>query len=236
MRKLLLTTAAVAAAIGLAGCSKKEPITYGTLSDERDGQTYRTVKIGEQTWMAQNLNYKTDNSWCNKKATYRCEDCKARIEEDTSYCDKYGRLYDWTTAMTACPDGYHLPSRKEWGDLVKTAGGIGKYGTNGVSGYRLKAKRGWNENDYDGVIGNGTDDYGFSALPGGYHTNTIGEFGGYDDNIYAVGEVGYWWTATIDTLTSATYYRCMGNDFDDVTEVSGPIYISLSVRCVADRP
>jgi len=103
MRKLLLTTAAVAAAIGLAGCGS------GTLIDGRDGQRYKTVKIGRQIWMAENLNYQTDSSWC--------------YNDSLTYCKKYGRLYDWNAANKACPDGYHLPSREEWNHLVLLSGG-----------------------------------------------------------------------------------------------------------------
>jgi uncharacterized protein (TIGR02145 family) len=126
MRKLILTTAAVAA-IGLAGCSKnvvQQPISetidtlsvkyYSTLTDERDGQVYRTVKISGQTWMTENLNYKIDSPFqgrCSKS-------------NDTSYCKKYGKHYDWNEAMRACPNGYHLPSRQEWENLMLAAGGV----------------------------------------------------------------------------------------------------------------
>jgi len=127
MRKLLLTTAAVAAAIAGAGCSKnvlQQPISetidtlsvkyYSTLTDERDGQVYRTVKIGGQTWMTENLNYKIDSS----------SQGRGSKSNDTSYCKKYGRHYDWNTAMRACPNGYHLPSRQEWENLMLAAGSI----------------------------------------------------------------------------------------------------------------
>ena len=129
--------------VALANClpDTVEP-SFGTFTDERDGKTYKTVKIGEQTWMAQNLNYKTDSSWCFNNAD--------------SNCIKYGRLYTWDAAMEICPIGYHLPSSEDWGRLVATAGGWK------TAAKKLKSKSGWDEN------GNGTDNYEFSALPSGF--------------------------------------------------------------------
>jgi uncharacterized protein (TIGR02145 family) len=137
MYKLLLTTAAVAAAI--AGAVAGEP-SFGTFTDTRDGQTYKTVKMPDgKTWMAQNLNYKTDSSWCN--------------ENSADSCNKYGRVYDWNAAIIACPTGWKLPDTADWNKLVKAMGG------RKATGKKLKSKSGWSEK------GKGTDDYGFSALP-----------------------------------------------------------------------
>jgi len=116
-------------------------VVKGSFTDTRDDKTYKTVKIGTQTWMAENLNYETGNSVC--------------YFADPANCQKYGRLYDWKTAKKACPSGWHLPSNAEWQTLVDFAGG------DKVAGKKLKAKSGWNNN------GSGTDNYGFAALPGG---------------------------------------------------------------------
>ena len=134
----------------------------GSFTDFRDGKKYKTVKIGSQTWMAENLNYNASGSKCynNKSAN----------------CEKYGRLYDWSTAMKSCPSGWYLPSKDEWQELVDFVGG------DEVAGTLLKAKAGWAK------TGNGTDQYGFSALPGG--------FGPSADNIYGAGNYGYWWSAS----------------------------------------
>jgi len=179
MRKLLLTTAAVAA-ICWVGCSKTsaaelvpetnatdeaELSDSGILTDKRDGQKYRTAEILGKRWMAENLNYRTDSSWCYKNAD--------------SNCAKYGRLYNWTAAMNACPAGWYLPARSEWRQLSAKIDSAGK---------RLKTKSGWMWDEYENKSGNGTDEYGFSALPGG-NRNSVGEFRGG-------GSGGWWWTST----------------------------------------
>jgi uncharacterized protein (TIGR02145 family) len=198
MRKLILTTAAVAAAIGLAVAG--EP-SFGTFTDTRDGQTYKTVTIGTQTWMAQNINYQTESgSWCYRNSA--------------DSCNKYGRLYDWKTAKTVCPAGFHLPSYKEWYDLVANIGG-------NTAGNKLKARSGWSNN------GNGTDEFGFSALPGGYRSA--------DGNFNGAGNDGYWWTAT-EISDGDAYYRDMYYDSGLVDEYYGDKGHGFSVRCVADNP
>lgn len=120
-----------------------------SFTDPRDGQTYRTVKIGNQVWMAENLNYRTDDSYC--------------YDDEPANCRKYGRLYTWKAALNACPSGWHLPSYEEFETLFAAVGG------KGVAGKALKSTSGWYNND------NGTDVYGFSALPAGVR-DTNGDF------------------------------------------------------------
>ena len=123
----------------------QEHTQKGTFTDTRDGQTYKTVQIGNKIWMAQNLNYKTGNSSC--------------YNNNKKNCEKYGRLYDWNTAMKACPEGWHLPSREEYEQLLFIACGNEK-----SCDKELNSQTGWVYN------GNNSDDkLGFSALPAGYY-------------------------------------------------------------------
>ena len=126
----------------------------GRFTDSRDSKTYKTVKIGKQTWMAQDLEYYTSSgSWC--------------YGNDSSNCDKLGRrLYNWQAATEGCPAGWHLPSADEWAELINYLGGAN------VAGGKLKAKKGWNNSD-----SSSTNSSGFSALPGGYR-NYGAVFGG----------------------------------------------------------
>jgi len=219
---MLLTAAAVLAAIGVAFAT--EP-SFGTFTDTRDGQTYKTVKIGKQTWMAQNLNYKADSSWC--------------YEDKVDNCKKYGRLYAWNAAKKACPTGYHLPPSEEWDSLGRAVGSKKQRGVHGyISWYvackKLKTKSGWydysSEWAWNGVEnGNGTDDYGFSALPGGYYSTTKGE-------LNVLGSYGYWWTATEHILDNSAFCKKIYHAYDYVNGYFTDKGLGYSVRCVADRP
>ena len=174
--------------------------------DSRDGQSYRTVLMPDgKTWMAQNLNFLRHafgESWC--------------YGNDDSNCEKYGRLYDWEAAMIACPSGWHLPTRQEWNNLVETAGG------SSIAGSRLKSQTGWV--DYSGI--SSTDEYGFSALPGGNR--------GTDGYFYYAGDFGFWWSATEGGTTDA-WYRLMYCYYDGVIESSSDKSFGFSVRCVEDN-
>jgi len=229
-----------------------------TFTDSRDGKKYRKVTIGNQVWMAENLHYNVPgskcygedgkvDSWDDNIGDYNYITLtNSEIQEN---CNRYGRLYSWTTAMDlhnlhdydsstlsliqtphqgVCPDGWHIPSETDWERLIHAVGDPSQ------AGVRLRSKTGWNYNNY------GTDNYGFSALPGGY--------GVYDeyyylatDNLYdGIGSSGYWWGATALRLGSNSicfprfgiFYDI---DFIGLTYVnSGNIVYLFSVRCVED--
>jgi uncharacterized protein (TIGR02145 family) len=177
----------------------------------------KKVTIGGQLWLGENLNIEAADSWCygNKPDS----------------CAKYGRLYTYDAAKSACEllgGNWHLPSREEWQGLVRAvdpkAELIDGWDYGNVAGKKLKSQNGWY--DWDGHnSGNGTDEYGFSALPGGYR-NTDGGF----DN---AGDFGYWWTATENDAGNA-YYRGMDDDNDAVNEANDDKGYGCSVRCRGD--
>jgi len=186
--------------LALMSCDedKKLPASDATsLTDSRDGQKYKIVKIGEQIWMAENLNYNVPGSTCFF---------------DNSYCPKYGRLYNWKTALKVCPSGWHLPSDGEWQILMNFAGANGE-GT----ARTLKASSGWYDNR------NGTDAFGFSALPGGQ----VGFYGGsFNSNIY-----GYWWSSSEYNANNAynwSIFYASDVAYGDKSDKSD----FLSVRCL----
>ncbi|GBU25327.1 hypothetical protein R83H12_01970 [Fibrobacteria bacterium R8-3-H12] len=162
------------------------PVTY-------EGETYQTVVIGAQTWMAKNLNYNASGSKCYGEGGYienwvNDEPITRTLSnaEIQANCAKYGRLYSWATAMGIdekynhelwngsdvnhrgiCPSGWHLPSNAEWTTLTDFAGG------EEIAGTKLKATRGWDIYRYEEEeksgnwkekSGNGTDAFGFAAL------------------------------------------------------------------------
>jgi len=191
-----------------------------------DIANYRTVKIGTQTWMAENLNYDVSGSKC--------------YNNNPDNCAIYGRLYDWATAMGLpltcnesscansisenhrgiCPSGWHLPSNTDWNTLMKFVepNCSDNYCTN--AGKKLKATSGWYNN------GNGTDNYGFAALPGGvYDSEYYHEFGG-------VGEGGVWWSSL--EVDNEAYGLSMIDEDDGTFYESGYKFDLLSVRCLKD--
>ena len=213
---------------------------YGTLTDDRDGQTYKTVKIGEQWWMAENLNYAyTDVPF--KHGYYTSDSTSWCYDNDAANCAKYGRLYTWAAAMDSagiipgntangcgygklcklgnvkvrgvCPEGWHLPSRDERDTLLTAVGGEAK------AGIMLKSTEGWNNN------GNGSDSYFFSALPAG------GRY--YDGDFNGEGNDANFWSSTEDDSNAAYYmrlyysidYAYLDNFFKDN---------GFSVRCLKD--
>lgn len=150
--------------------------SFGTLVDERDGQTYRTTKIGDQVWMAENLNFPVKNSYC--------------YDGNLVNCETYGRLYTWSSAQYVCPSGWHLPSTEEFKTLLENVG------ESDAERFDNLAARSWKF---------GTNPYGFSALPAGYNvgkefdylgsrayfwSSTEGD-GGYAYNLRIYGSYAY---------------------------------------------
>jgi len=186
-------------------------------TDVRDGKKYAYVKIGSQTWMAENLNYNASGSRC--------------YDNQESICDTYGRLYNWTTAKTVCPKDWHLPNNEDWLALMKYINPICDYEAYYCAdvGTKLKATSGWY---LVNGIPKGTDDYGFAALPGGggYRDDE----GDYDEEL---GIAGYWWTASDYSIEANSYGITygIGNEFEDVfwTDEWDKSNL-LSVRCIKD--
>jgi uncharacterized protein (TIGR02145 family) len=173
---------------------------YLKTSVQYQEKNYDAVLIGEQTWFTENLNYDMGGS------------CYSGIGSD---CTKYGRLYDWETANTFCPTGWHLPTKEEWDVLINFV-----EEDNATAAKHLKATSGWKENK------NGLDTYGFAALPGG---------GNPGNDFIGIGEYSYWWSSSEhdsdDTNAHAIY---MYYDDDD-TKLSSFNKTSLrSVRCIMD--
>jgi len=185
------------------GIIPETPVNY-------NGETYETVRIGTQIWMAKNLNYAVEGSKC--------------YNNQESYCKTYGRLYDWETAMSVCPKEWHLPSDADWNVLMKFVYPSCSDNSNcAKAGTRLKSDSYWN--DYSGIP-KGTDIYGFAALPGGAMFS--------DGDLEEVGTVGCWWSSSEYTSASA-YVRIMWYDFEYVSRSSFDKDDSFfSVRCVKD--
>ena len=171
----------------------------GTFTDPRNGQAYKWVRIGDQVWMAENLNYATrSGSWC--------------YDDRSANCEKYGRLYNWEAAMNACPPGWRLSSDFDWSTL--------RFFLWSTPGTKLKSKNGWLKNR------NGTDDYGFSALPGG--ARNLG--GGFQES----GNDGAWWLSTEYTFSTA-WFHYIKHSVGDMSRNYSFKSFGFSVRCVRNN-
>lgn len=210
-------------------------IDYGEMADPRDGQVYKTVKIGDQVWMAENLNYADSTKTPSLKGGSWCYDNRAEN------CDVTGRLYTWAAAIDSvalandadnpqtcgygetcmlptvvqgvCPSGWHLPTEDEWETLFAAVGGKGD------AGKMLKSTSGWSDS------GNGTDAYGFSALPAG------GSF--HDVDFYSAGNYAYFWSATQGENDSYyAYFMSLRCSYDSPSQDSYLKGSGYSVRCL----
>ena len=200
---------------------------YGTLLDERDGQEYKTVKIGDQWWMAENLNYETDSSYC--------------YNSETDYCDKYGRLYMWAVTVGkaenecgykngcllpleniqgVCPSGWHIPSYSDWNLLVASVGG------EKVAGAMLKNNDGWL------IDGSGEDAFGFSALPAGarswFPTHFLRD--SHSDYTGEGQSVDFWSSLGLDSSDALAVL--LNSGYKSARFIDSPKCYAHSVRCI----
>ena len=207
-------------------------ITYGFFTDTRVGannRTYRTVEIGGKTWFAENLHYAGESS--NIGVCY---------SNTLNNCNIYGRLYTWTEAMNIgsefsstmygsgidtdvqhqgiCPVGWRLPNYDDWSDLERAVGGSSTAGT------RLKSQTGWSSG------GNGTNEFGWSALPGGRRAPPAGTSAG---TFTDVNNIGYWWSATETVMAGLARERYITSS-PGMTAIWPSKRSWFSVRCVMD--
>jgi uncharacterized protein (TIGR02145 family) len=181
-----------------------------SFTDARDGNTYKIIQIGTQAWMAENLAYESENSYCP--------------DGEGRNCSKMGRLYTWEAARTACPEGWRLPDSSDFAALIAEAGGTDFANAMAVAGEKLKSTGGWFKK------GNGSDVLGFNALPAGYRG--AGSEPDAPAKYDGIGGYAYFWSATA-TPDDLAYYL-----FLDFSSKAANLNAFLkedarSVRCVS---
>ena len=217
MKNKFFLTAVVVIIFALSSVAQ----TKGTFTDSRDGKTYKTITIGTQTWMAENLAYKNGTGcWAYKN--------------DATSAATFGYMYDWETATKVCPAGWHLPSKAEFETLIKALGG------ESVAGAKMKSEKYWSTDQKDVIKKeaasnnknqtvdakqenlklNSSD---FNGLPGGgFYVGNIFDYKG----VYAT-----WWTSTEENDNNA-YYMFL-NNISSWTQFGNTINKNaFYVRCV----
>ena len=210
MRIPFHTTLAIASlSFILTACS-------GSFTDSRDGQSYDVVKIGNLSWMAENLNYATEMSVCP--------------DGDSRNCKRLGRLYTWVDAKTVCPEGWRLPTSADFAQILAQSLDGNPGAVSNEAGAKLKSRDGWFKK------GNGSDDFGFNALPAGYRgavlktddgTVTSGKFDG-------IGGYAYFWSADegAENPESNAFYLFLSFSSDAASINAFAKEDYRSVRCV----
>jgi len=206
--------------------------SFGTMKDSRDGKEYKTVRIGNQVWMAENLNYAAEGSLC--------------YGDDEKNCEKYGRLYDWDIALDTtseecgkyfykctlksdfyprqgvCPDGWHLPDKGEWMDLVEYARDNSHEDS---VAYSLQSYY-WDD-DWERQYG--TDKFGFNAMPAGM-------FDG--ENYVGLDSLTDFWTSSntetfgVGNMINTVDYVILRKKDSEIWYYGADLGWALSVRCI----
>jgi uncharacterized protein (TIGR02145 family) len=201
------------------------PTTKNNTVTDINGNSYKTVTIGTQVWMAENLRttkYKdgssipnvTDNSQWSALTT----GAWSNYNNDSQNDNTYGKLYNWHAVNTGklCPTGWHVPTDAEWTVLTDYLSANGHSGTESKA---LKSTTGWNSN------GNGTDNYGWNGLPGGYRYSS-GDF-------RSIGRLGSWWSSS-QSFTYNAWSRYLSYAYNNVFRNDGLKEDGFSVRCLRD--
>jgi uncharacterized protein (TIGR02145 family) len=171
--------------------------------DKRDGKAYNTVAVGNQVWTAENISFKPSGaqSWA--------------YDNDENNSKKYGRLYTWKAAQEACPQGWRLPSEKDWASLIDFLGG------ENLAGTKLKASG----DDWSGRNTSGRNESGFSLLPAGsraMHKRS--------DDFQSLGRSTTLWTSTATTSRDAVVFSIL--EGDSVIRATSNHDAGMSVRCI----
>lgn len=177
---------------------------YDVYLDGRDGKAYKTVQIGSQVWMAENLNYSFEGS-------------EAIFQDAALMSDVFGRLYCWEVANEVCPDGWHLPTDEEWLILADHLGG------EKVAGGSMKDLSQY----WISLHEEASNESGFSALPGGYLEDPR------DGSFPFMGEMAFFWT-TKEKSSSIAWFRYVKYDNTLLKAGNGDKEFGLSVRCLKD--
>lgn len=195
----------------------------GSFEDKRDPKVYKTINIGTQTWMAENLDVnrfrngdpipeaKTNEEWSKASPAW------CYYENDPKNGAKYGKLYNWYALVDPrglAPEGWHVPEAKEWETLSNTLGGIAAAGT------KMRSTNGWSDN------GNGTNESGFSGLPGGHRY--------IDGTFIDIGRFGFWWSTSKSVAGYLSYTLNNGNSYFGWGQGKEKEFFGYSVRCVKD--
>ena len=207
---LLFILSLIICLIPTSSCHRKNTskLTSKTRSfiDPRDGETYQLIAIEDQIWFAENLRYNAEGSWYNSNNPN----------------EKYGRLYDWQTSLTACPDGWHLPNDAEWNTL-EIALGMATTDTSvlqyrGFHGTNMKSQTGWINDS------NGDNSSGFNAFPTGYY---------YSGQFRNLGKsTGFWTTTPYDTIYA--WDRTLGHANAGVDRNADYKIHGFPCRCLQD--
>jgi uncharacterized protein (TIGR02145 family) len=215
------------------GCKPKPPAdptpVLGEMTDARDNQTYATVTLGDQTWLAQDLNYASDDSkW---------------YDDDPANCEIYGRLYDWEASKTACPAGWHLGSDEEWSTLIKFLDPKANPKPNFLGNPNAVKESIWaggmlketgNIRDETGLwnypnVG-ATNSSKFSAIPAGVCYS--------DGSCDVMGRHAIYWTST-ENANGKVWFRVLDYGLNEIYRAAEGQWsmeraTSLTVRCLKD--